>query len=84
MYIHCRPFIHVYNIVHITPEIDFEIKSLEIILKTMFYFLGIKPVSFEEWENIDNKEKLEGMKTQKPREKMVDIEHMLDTAWHST
>ena len=39
---------------------------------------GVDPVSFSEWEAIDEHERREGEATGKPREKIVDVNAMMD------
>lgn len=41
---------------------------------------GVKPVSFSEWENIDREETRRGEDRGKPREKLLDVEEMLQVA----
>lgn len=37
----------------------------------------VAPVTFEDWEKIDNVEKKRGMEKGKPREKICNVEEML-------
>lgn len=39
---------------------------------------GVVPVTFFEWELLDREERQRGMLLQKPREKIVDIQEMLE------
>ena len=41
---------------------------------------GIKPVTFSDWEKIDAVEKSRGESCRKPREKIVDVDEMLNVA----
>lgn len=41
---------------------------------------GVKPVTFVEWETLDNEERERGKKQNKPREKIVDVREMIDIA----
>ena len=42
--------------------------------------LGVKPVSFTQWEHIDKREQQIGSNNEKPREKIVDTETLLNLA----
>ena len=44
---------------------------------TKLSFLGIQPVSFADWEKIDQEEQRRGIEKGKPREKIVSIQEML-------
>ena len=46
-------------------------------VEKLFTVRGIRPVSFENWEEIDRKEKQIGESSGKPREKFVDIKTMI-------
>ena len=46
-------------------------------VQKLFVERGIRPVSFDNWEKIDRKEKEIGESTVKPREKFVDIKTMI-------
>lgn len=50
-------------------------------LHLYLYFLGVKPVTFRDWERIDMAEILRGEKSGKPREKIASVEEMLQEAW---
>ena len=39
---------------------------------------GVEPVSFVQWETLDREERERGKQLQKPREKIVDVNEMLD------
>ena len=41
---------------------------------------GIRPVTFSDWEKIDAVEKSRGESCGKPREKIVDVDEMLNVA----
>ena len=41
---------------------------------------GVKPVSFSDWEKINQEETRRGATQGKPREKLLDVEEMLKTA----
>lgn len=41
---------------------------------------GIRPVTFSDWQKIDAVEKSRGESRGKPREKIVDVDEMLDIA----
>uniref|UniRef100_A0A3Q3BQ16 NADPH:adrenodoxin oxidoreductase, mitochondrial n=1 Tax=Haplochromis burtoni TaxID=8153 RepID=A0A3Q3BQ16_HAPBU len=42
---------------------------------------GVKPVTFSDWEKIDNVEMKRGESRGKPREKLLTVEEMLHVAW---
>ena len=42
--------------------------------------VGVKPVSFSDWEKIDSEETRRGEIKGKPREKMLDVGEMLQVA----
>lgn len=42
---------------------------------------GVKPVTFSDWEKIDNVETKRGESSGKPREKLLTVEEMLQVAW---
>ncbi|CAI5659638.1 NADPH:adrenodoxin oxidoreductase, mitochondrial [Oreochromis niloticus] len=42
---------------------------------------GVKPVTFSDWEKIDNVEMKKGESSGKPREKLLTVEEMLHVAW---
>lgn len=47
----------------------------------LFVFCAdVNPVSFSDWKKIDEAERKNGEEKGKPREKIVDIEEMLDVA----
>lgn len=41
---------------------------------------GVKPVTFVEWEALDQEERTRGMHQEKPREKIVDVKEMINIA----
>ena len=49
-------------------------------LLTGCILLGVKPVSFTQWEHIDEREQQMGSNNEKPREKIVDTETLLSLA----
>ena len=49
-------------------------------LLTGCILLGVKPVSFTQWEHIDKREQQMGSNNEKPREKIVDTETLLNLA----
>ncbi|XP_048448489.1 NADPH:adrenodoxin oxidoreductase, mitochondrial-like [Rhincodon typus] len=51
-------------------------KVIEALLKQR----GIRPVTFPEWEKIDNVEVANGEKAGKPREKLLDVQQMIEVA----
>jgi len=53
------------------------VKSGYVQVEKLFSERGIRPVSFDNWEEIDRKEKEIGESSGKPREKIVDIKTMI-------
>jgi len=41
---------------------------------------GVKPVTFSDWEKIDQEERRRGGAEGKPREKLLDVREMLEVA----
>lgn len=41
---------------------------------------GVEPVTFVEWETLDNEERERGKNQKKPREKIIDVREMIDIA----
>ena len=39
---------------------------------------GVEPVTFDQWERLDQEEQKRGEKAQKPREKITNVTEMLD------
>ncbi|XP_072339157.1 NADPH:adrenodoxin oxidoreductase, mitochondrial isoform X2 [Scyliorhinus torazame] len=50
------------------------------IMEALLKQRGIRPVSFSGWEKIDNVEVANGEKAGKPREKLLDVEEMVEVA----
>ena len=47
-------------------------------VERLFEERGVRPVSFEEWERIDEQEKTKGLSAGKPRSKFTDVKDMVD------
>ena len=45
---------------------------------SVMFVPGVNPVTFEDWEKIDQVEKSNGGKVGKPREKIVNVQKMLE------
>ncbi|KAJ8036831.1 NADPH:adrenodoxin oxidoreductase, mitochondrial [Holothuria leucospilota] len=56
-------------------------KTSETSLLDLLTSRGVKTVTFEDWLNIDREERLRGQSRDKPREKISDINEMLDVAF---
>ena len=48
---------------------------------SFFLFEGVKPVFFDQWRKIDQVEQERGSKLGKPREKIINVQEMLDIAY---
>lgn len=47
------------------------------------FYVGVQPVTFQDWLNIDEEERVRGQLRSKPREKISDIKEMLNIAFKS-
>ena len=59
-----------------------ECLCLYLLVRNFLYvaLAGIRPVTFSDWQKIDAVEKSRGESRGKPREKIVDVDEMLDIA----